>query len=73
MTVTTINFDIQIINLSNKMTFKEQMQELFPEYNFFEKDSAGGFNLFPGMINTVYGYSDESEIIMGASSPILEF
>ena len=37
----------------------EQIEELFPEYNFFEKEHAGGFNMFPGMKNSVYGYSDE--------------
>lgn len=71
LTVTTIDFDLSIINYSQMKTFNEQMQELFPEYTFFKKNSAGGFNLFPGMIHTIYGFSSENDII--PESVILEF
>lgn len=49
------------------------MIELFPEYIFFEKGTAGGFDLFPGNKSTIYGFSDESNIVLGPTVEILEF
>lgn len=72
LTVTTINFDIVILNYSKRKTLKEQIIELFPEYIFLKKkNKAGGFNLFPGNTSSIYGFSDEKNIII--ASPILEF
>jgi hypothetical protein len=73
LTTTSIDFKLIILNFSDKSTFNEQIKELFPEYNFFEKDHAGGFNMFPGMKNSIYGYSDENDIILGSSAVVLEF
>lgn len=73
LTVTTLDFNINILGKSNKETVEEQLQELFPEYNFFEENAAGGFNLFPGVKNSIYGFSDESHIILGNNSQIIEF
>ena len=73
LTTTSIDFKLIILNFSDRLTFNEQIKELFPEYNFFEKDRAGGFNMFPGMKNSIYGYSDESDIILGSSTVVLEF
>jgi hypothetical protein len=73
LTTTSIYFKLIILNFSDKSTFNEQIKELFPEYNFFEKDHAGGFNMFPGMKNSIYGYSDENDIILGSSAVVLEF
>lgn len=49
------------------------MTELFPEYSFFEKGTAGGFDLFPGNKSKIYGFSDENNIVLGSSSEIMEF
>ncbi len=73
LTTTSIDFKLIILNFSDRLTFNEQIKELFPEYNFFEKERAGGFNMFPGMKNSIYGYSDENDIILGSSTVILEF
>ena len=73
LTVCTINFDIVILNYSDKKTLNDQMIELFPEYIFFEKGTAGGFDLFPGNSSKIYGYSDENNIILGPSVEIMEF
>ena len=73
LTTTSIDFKLVILNFSDKLTFNEQIKELFPEYNFFEKEYAGGFNMFPGMKNSIYGYSDENDIILGSSTVVLEF
>ena len=64
-------YKIVIINYSDRQNLNDQIVELFPEYNFFEKNSAGGFNLFPGNTSTIYGYSDENKIVL--ESQILEF
>jgi len=73
LTTTTIDFKLAILNFSDQLTLNEQIKELFPEYDFFEKDRAGGFNMFPGMKNSIYGYSDENDIILGSSTVVLEF
>lgn len=73
LTVCTINFNIVILSYSDKKTLNDQMMELFPEYIFFEKETAGGFDLFPGNSSKIYGYSDENNIILGSSSEIMEF
>lgn len=73
LTITAIDFSIVILAYSDKQTLEEQMLDLFPEFNFFEQNSAGGFNLFPGNKYTIYGFSDEQYIYLGDSSNILEF
>lgn len=73
LTTTTIDFKLVILNFSDQLTLNAQIEELFPEYDFFQKDHAGGFNMFPGMKNSIYGYSDENDIILGSSTVILEF
>ena len=73
LTVCTINFDIVILGYSDKKILNDQMIELFPEYIFFEKGTASGFDLFPGNKSTIYGFSDESNIILGPTVEILEF
>jgi hypothetical protein len=73
LTTTSIDFKLIILNFSDGLTFNEQIKELFPEYNFFEKECAVGFNMFPGMKNSIYGYSDENDIILGSSTVVLEF
>ena len=65
LTVCTIDFNIVVLN--------DQMTELFPEYSFFEKGTAGGFDLFPGNKSKIYGFSDENNIVLGSSSEIMEF
>jgi hypothetical protein len=71
LTATTIDFNLVILNYSDKRTITEQFIELFPDYNFLEENCSGGFNLFPGMTNTIYGFSDENFIY--PESTILEF